>query len=113
MSDCIFCKIVRGEIPSDKVRENDDLVAFQDLNPAAPVHLLVVPRRHIVSLDEAREEDRLLLGRILLTIPELAREQGVGGAYRVVNNCGASAGQSVFHIHFHLLGGRDLSWPPG
>jgi histidine triad (HIT) family protein len=113
MSDCIFCKIVAGEIPSSKVHEDDDVFAFHDLNPQAPTHVLVVPRKHIASLDEAREADQALLGRILLTTQQLARQLGVSSGYRVVNNCGAPAGQSVFHIHFHLLGGRPLGWPPG
>ena len=113
MSDCIFCKIVAGEIPSKSVHEDDDVFAFHDLGPQAPVHVLVVPRKHIASLNDASEEDRALLGRILLTVREIAERLGVGAGYRVVNNCGASAGQSVFHIHFHLLGGRAMGWPPG
>ena len=113
MSDCLFCKIAAGEIPSDKVYEDDDLIAFRDISPQAPVHVLVVPRRHLASLDEAAAEDGELLGRILLAIRRLARELGIDTGYRVVNNCGASAGQSVFHIHFHLLGGRPMGWPPG
>jgi histidine triad (HIT) family protein len=110
---CIFCKIVAGEIPSKKVHEDDDVFAFHDLNPQAPVHVLVVPRKHIASLNDASEEDRALLGRILLSVRELAERLGVASGYRVVNNCGASAGQSVFHVHFHLLGGRAMGWPPG
>ena len=113
MNDCIFCKIVAGKIPSKKAFENDDLLAFHDVNAQAPVHLLVIPKRHVATLDEARDEDRDLLGKILLAIPEIARANGIAGAYRVVNNCGAEAGQSVFHIHFHLLGGREMTWPPG
>jgi histidine triad (HIT) family protein len=113
MSDCLFCKIVEGDIPTKKVYEDEDVVAFNDINPQSPVHLLVVPRRHIASLDAATQEDQALLGRILLTAQQLARENGVETGYRVVNNCGAPAGQSVFHVHFHLLGGRALGWPPG
>jgi len=113
MSDCLFCKIAAGEIPAKLVHQDDDVIAFHDISPQAPVHLLVVPRRHLASLDEAAGEDGELLGRILLTIRRLARELGVETGYRVVNNCGASAGQSVFHIHFHLLGGRPMGWPPG
>ena len=113
MSDCLFCKIVAGDIPSDKLYEDDDLIAFRDINPQAPLHVLVVPRRHIASLDDAGPDDRELLGKTLLVARRLAEEHGVAGGYRVVNNCGASAGQSVFHIHFHLLGGRSLGWPPG
>jgi histidine triad (HIT) family protein len=111
--DCIFCKIVSGDIPSEKVHEDEDVVAFRDLNPQAPVHVLVVPRKHIASLNEADPDDRAILGQLLLTVQKLAGQLGVGSGYRVVNNCGASAGQSVFHIHFHLLGGRPMSWPPG
>jgi histidine triad (HIT) family protein len=113
MSDCIFCKIVAGEIPSKQIHADDDVVAFHDLSPQAPVHVLIVPRKHIASLDEASEEDRALLGRILLTGRDLARKLNVAPGYRIVNNCGESAGQSVFHIHFHLLGGRAMGWPPG
>ena len=113
MSDCLFCKIVAGEIPARKAYEDDDLIAFHDITPQAPVHVLIIPRRHIASLDEASEEDGALLGRTLLVARDLARELGVEGRYRVVNNCGASAGQSVFHVHFHLLGGRPMGWPPG
>jgi histidine triad (HIT) family protein len=113
MSDCMFCKIAAGEIPSRRIHEDDEAVAFHDINPQAPVHVLIVPRRHIGSLNEASEADRSLLGGLLLTARKLARELGVGSGYRVVNNCGATAGQSVFHVHLHLLGGRTLEWPPG
>jgi len=113
MSDCLFCKIAAGEIPSKRCYEDEDLVAFHDISPQAPVHVLVVPRRHLASLDAAGVEDGALLGRILLAIRKLARELGIESGYRVVNNCGASAGQSVFHVHFHLLGGRPMGWPPG
>ena len=112
MSDCIFCKIIEGEIPSDKVYEDDDAIAFRDIHAQAPVHLLVIPRRHIASLGDATEEHQALLGRLLLICKKLAREQDLE-AYRVVNNCGSAAGQSVFHIHFHVLGGRAMGWPPG
>jgi histidine triad (HIT) family protein len=113
MSDCIFCKIVAGDIPSDKVHEDEHVVAFRDLNPQAPTHVLVIPKQHISSLDDADDSDREVLGRLLVTLPAIAKELGIAGAYRVVNNCGAAAGQSVFHIHFHLLGGRAMGWPPG
>jgi len=113
MSDCIFCKIVGGEIPSDIVHQDDDVVAFKDLNPQAPVHLLIIPRKHIASIDHAVDDDAALLGRLLVTARDLAAEHGIAGGYRLVNNCGASAGQSVFHIHVHLLGGRPMDWPPG
>lgn len=113
MSDCLFCKIAEGEIPSKKVYEDDEFFAFHDISPQAPTHVLVIPRRHIASLDEVGEDDQALLGRLLLLCQRLARESGIAGGYRVVNNCGASAGQSVFHVHFHLLGGRPMGWPPG
>ena len=113
MSDCLFCKIVEGEIPSKKVLETDDLVAFHDVNPQAPVHLLLIPRKHLASLDEVGPEDADLMGKLVAAIPALARDHLNGGSYRVVNNCGADAGQSVFHIHFHILGGRGMGWPPG
>ena len=113
MSDCLFCRIVAGEIPSKKVYEDGDLFAFEDISPQAPVHLLVVPKRHIASLNDAGEGERDLLGRVVSACAHLAREKGIEDGYRVVNNCGAPAGQSVFHIHFHLLGGRPMGWPPG
>jgi histidine triad (HIT) family protein len=113
VKDCVFCKIVAGEIPARTLFEDDDVVAFHDLNPQAPVHVLVVPRRHIASLDAAVEGDVPLLGSLLAGARRAARETGVGAAYRVVNNCGTPAGQSVFHIHLHVLGGRTFAWPPG
>ena len=113
MNDCIFCKIVAGAIPSQKAFENEELLAFHDVTPQAPVHLLLIPKRHLASLDDVGDEEQGLLGRLLAAIPQVARENGIAGAYRVVNNCGADAGQSVFHIHFHLLGGRAMNWPPG
>ena len=93
--------------------EDDDVVAFRDIQPQAPVHVLIIPRVHLASLDETEAQHEALLGRVLLAGRQIATEQGVAGGYRIVNNCGASAGQSVFHIHFHLLGGRLLGWPPG
>jgi histidine triad (HIT) family protein len=95
------------------VHEDDAVVAFRDLNPQAPVHVLIIPRKHIASLDDATADDDVILGRMLLAAREIAATEGIAGAYRLVNNCGAPAGQSVFHIHLHLLGGRGLSWPPG
>lgn len=114
MDDCIFCKIARREIPSQIVHEDDEVVAFKDLNPAAPVHVLIVPKRHIPGVDALTESDSCLVGRIALVAQSLAREFGVAeDGYRVVVNQGRSAGQSVGHLHFHLLGGRNLGWPPG
>jgi len=113
MKDCLFCKIIAGAIPSKKAYEDDEVFAFHDIHPQAPTHVLVVPRRHIASLDETVEADQALLGRALLAARTVARELGIASGYRVVSNCGTPAGQSVFHIHFHLLGGRPLGWPPG
>jgi histidine triad (HIT) family protein len=114
MADCIFCRIIAGEIPSTRVYQDDAVYAFRDINPAAPSHILVVPRRHIATLDDANDGDAALLGSLMTTARTLAREEGlVEGGYRVVINVGAGAGQSVFHIHLHVLGGRALAWPPG
>lgn len=114
MSDCVFCRIAAGEIPARVVFADEDIVVFHDIAPRAPTHLLVIPRRHIPSLDAAAPEDAELLGRLLLAAGAAARGAGlVAGGYRVVNNCGAGAGQSVFHIHLHVLGGRPFNWPPG
>ena len=112
--DCIFCKIANKEIPSTLVYEDDEVVAFQDLNPEAPVHVLVVPKKHITSLNTVTLEDQQLLGHILLTISKIAEKQGIAEkGYRVVTNCGEQGGQSVPHLHFHLLGGREMLWPAG
>lgn len=112
--DCIFCKIANKEIPSTIVYEDEDIIAFNDVNPEAPVHILVIPKKHIASLEAAQPEDAQLLGKILLTIQHIAREQGIAAdGYRVVNNCGDLGGQTVHHMHFHLLGGREMLWPAG
>lgn len=112
MSDCIFCRIVRGEIPSNIVYESDDCVAFRDVNPLAPVHILVVPRTHVPSLSET--SDASLVGRLSLVAAELAKKEGIAeSGYRTVINTNRDAGQTVFHIHLHLLGGRPMGWPPG
>ena len=109
---CLFCRIVRKEIPAAIVAETDDCVAFRDLYPQAPVHILVVPREHVASLDQAG--DAALVGRLALLAAELARKEGIAAnGYRTVMNTNADAGQTVFHIHLHLLGGRKLGWPPG
>lgn len=113
MADCIFCKIVDGEIPTNKLYEDDQILAFSDMSPQAPVHFLVVPKKHIQSLDQATGEDQDLLGHILLKIPQIAKEQGIENGYRVVINTGEEGGQTVEHLHFHILGGRTLEWPPG
>jgi histidine triad (HIT) family protein len=113
VTDCLFCKIASRELDSEIVYESDDVVAFKDINPAAPVHLLVIPRRHIGSVHELGTEHASLLGEMFGALAELARDHGIDGGHRVVSNVGAEAGQSVHHVHFHLLGGRSLSWPPG
>ena len=114
MEDCLFCKIVKGEIPCTKVYEDDKVFSFKDIDPKAPVHILIVPKKHISSLNEVTEEDSELIAYIFTVIKKLAKELGVAeSGYRVVSNCGEDGGQSVLHIHFHLLGGRTLQWPPG
>ncbi len=113
-ADCIFCKIVAGEIPAAKLYEDERAVVFGDINPQAPTHALVIPRRHVASLNEASEADEALLGHLLLVAARVARDAGhAEGGYRTVINTNADAGQTVFHIHVHLLGGRRLTWPPG
>ncbi len=113
MSDCIFCKIASKEIPSSVVYEDDATIAFDDLNPQAPVHVLVIPKQHIAGLSDAGEEDTELLGRLCRTCDKVAELKGIMDGYRVVANKGEQAGQSVFHLHFHVLGGRRMTWPPG
>lgn len=114
MSDCLFCRIISGEIPAKKVYEDDMVVVIEDIAPVAPLHLLVIPREHIVNSLELRQEHEALIGRVFTVAGRLAREKGVAEAgFRIVNNNNAGAGQSVFHIHFHLLAGRSLQWPPG
>ncbi len=111
--ETIFAKIIRKEIPADIVYEDDRALAFRDINPQAPVHVLVIPKEPIVSVAEATEDQIEVLGHLLLVAQKVARDEGVGDAFRVVANSGAGAGQSVFHLHLHVLGGRPLSWPPG
>jgi len=113
MENCVFCRIARGEIPAQVVHQDGEILVFKDINPKAPVHLLIIPREHIPSLAEATPEHERLLGRLLLTAREVARAQGLHRGYRLVNNCGDEGGQTVPHLHFHLLGGRFLGWPPG
>ena len=112
-NDCLFCRIIRGEIPAKKVYEDDRTFAFEDINPQAPTHVLIIPKKHIRGLKEATPEDAELLGYCQLVAAKLGRERGIEDGYRTVYNVGARAGQSVFHIHLHLIGGRDLKWPPG
>ena len=108
MEDCIFCKIIKGEIPSDKVYEDDEILAFKDINPIAPIHVLIIPKKHIDSINEINDEDELLIGKIFIVIKKLAKEFNLDNGYRIVNNCGEDGGQAVKHLHFHLLGGRKL-----
>jgi histidine triad (HIT) family protein len=112
--DCIFCKIANKEIPSTIVYEDEEILAFEDVNPVAPVHILVVPKKHISSLNDLTAEDSGLVAKIMLVIQNIAKEKNIAEAgYRVVNNCGELGGQTVNHIHFHLLGGREMLWPAG
>ena len=114
MNDCIFCKIIAGEIPSAKVHEDADCVAFNDISPQAPTHVLIIPREHVASLAEAEERHRETLGHLLLTARRIAREKGFAeDGYRVVVNTNRDGGQTVFHLHVHLLGGRQFFFPPG
>ena len=114
MNDCIFCKIAAGEIPADIVYDDGEVLAFRDINPEAPVHLLLIPRRHIATLNDLSEADAALVGRLYLAGQQIAVELSVAeSGYRTVINCNRDAGQLVFHIHMHLLAGRELGWPPG
>jgi histidine triad (HIT) family protein len=113
MKDCLFCRIVSGEIPAKKVYEDEHTFAFEDINPQAPTHVLIVPKRHIRGLKEASSEDADAIGRCHLTAAHIARERSIEDGYRTVLNVGERAGQSVFHLHVHLIGGRNLTWPPG
>lgn len=113
MSDCLFCRILRGELPAKKVYEDDRVLAFEDIRPQAPTHLLIIPKQHIVGLKEATPEDAEVIGYCHLVAARLARDRHIEDGYRTVFNVGPRSGQSVFHLHLHLLGGRDLRWPPG
>lgn len=114
MSDCLFCKIVDGEIPASTVYEDEHVLAFNDINPVAPVHQLIIPKKHIATLNDLHSSDAELVGKMYLVATQLAEQAGLSkDGYRTVMNCGAAAGQTVFHIHLHLLGGRSMSWPPG
>ena len=114
MADCLFCKIAAGDIPASIVFQDERLVAFKDINPQAPMHLLVVPRRHVATLNDLTDADDGLVGEMVRRAAALAKDHGYEGrGYRTVFNCNAGAGQTVFHIHLHVLGGRPLAWPPG
>ena len=111
MADCLFCSIAAGDIPSDVVLETDDVIAFNDINPAAPTHVLVIPKRHVASAAELEADDASLLSALFDAAAQVGRD--LEGGWRLVTNVGPDAGQSVFHLHFHVLGGRRLGWPPG
>lgn len=114
MEDCIFCKIIKGEIPSKKIYEDDKVYAFYDINPEAPIHFLVIPKEHIESVNMLNEDNVKNISHIFLVINKLVNELGMSKeGYRIVNNTGEYGGQTVHHIHFHVLGGRNLAWPPG
>jgi histidine triad (HIT) family protein len=114
VTDCLFCKIVAGEVPADIVYQDAEAVAFRDINPQAPLHVLVVPRKHFAGFAEADEDDEVLIGRVARTAARVAEREGVAdGGYRIVVNFGPDAQQSVPHLHMHVLGGRQMSWPPG
>lgn len=113
MPDCLFCRVIAGEIPARKVYEDDRILAFEDIKPGAPTHVLLVPKRHLQGLAEATATDAGILGELQLRAAAVARERGLSSGYRTVVNVGPDAGQSVFHLHLHLLGGRPLAWPPG
>mgnify|MGYP001554979706 CR=1 FL=1 len=112
--DCLFCKILAGDIPADIIYESESAIAFRDINPQAPTHVLIIPRRHIATINDLEEGDKDTIGDLYLVAKAIAADEGLSEpGYRVVMNCNAGAGQSVFHIHLHLLGGRGLRWPPG
>jgi histidine triad (HIT) family protein len=113
MSDCIFCKIAEGEIPSEIVYQDDRIVVFRDAAPQAPVHILMIPRKHIASLDDLSEEDSALISYMMLKIKEVTASEGLDNGYRVVINCGEDGQQTVKHLHLHILGRRKMTWPPG
>lgn len=112
--DCLFCKIAAGEIPSAKVYEDEKVLAFRDIEPQAPVHILIIPKEHIKCANEINEENSSIVGHIFCVAAKIAQQEGIAeDGYRIVNNCGEGGGQTVGHLHFHMLGGRALAWPPG
>lgn len=114
MTDCLFCKMVNGEIAPDKLVETEDLLAFRDIAPQAPAHILIIPKKHIATINDIEEEDAGLVGSMFVLAKEIAKREGFDEAgYRVVMNCNENGGQAVYHIHLHLLGGRSMRWPPG
>lgn len=113
MGDCVFCKIAEREIPSNIVYEDDQIICFHDLEPQAPVHVLIIPKKHIASMDDVSADDQQLMGYIMTKVKEIAKTLGLENGYRLVNNCGEDGFQTVKHLHFHLLGKRKMTWPPG
>lgn len=114
MNECLFCKMIAGEIKPNLVMKNDQLIAFRDINPKAPIHILVVPRKHIGTLNNLKPDDTEIMGGMILAALEIAKQEGIAtSGYRLVMNCNKDGGQTVFHIHLHLLGGRPMTWPPG
>jgi len=114
MSDCLFCKIIDGGIPCDRVYENEHVIAFRDLNPQAPTHVLVIPRKHISTVNDLTADDKNIVGEMVLAAQQVAKQEDIDeSGYRLVMNCNEGAGQTVFHIHLHILGGRTMNWPPG
>ena len=114
MSQCLFCRIAAGEIPANILYSDEDVLAFRDINPQAPLHALFIPRKHIATINDLQADDAALVGKLFLAAKQVAKEAGYAeDGYRVVMNCGLDAGQTVFHIHLHILAGRALSWPPG
>ena len=114
MNSCIFCKIAQGKSTADIIYQNENIVAFRDINPQAPVHILIIPREHIATINDLTVDDNMLIGEIFLTAKELAKSEKLSSrGYRLVFNCNHEAGQAVYHIHLHLLGGRRMMWPPG
>lgn len=114
MTDCLFCKIVAGDIKSDIIHQDEDVLAFRDVSPQAPTHVLIIPKRHISTINDLQESDQELVGKLYLAAKLIAEKEGIAEqGYRAVINCNAHGGQSVFHLHLHLLGGRQLGWPPG
>jgi histidine triad (HIT) family protein len=114
MTDCLFCKMVSGDIKPDVVHETDSVLAFRDINPQAPTHVLIIPKQHISSINDLQENDQITVGKLYSAAKHIAAEEGIDNAgYRVVMNCGEDGGQTVWHMHLHLLGGRRMTWPPG
>jgi len=112
--DCIFCKIAMNEIPAARIFENENVIAFEDINPQAPHHIVLIPRRHIATINDLKPEDGAIIGELVLAAGRIAKEKGIDrNGYRIVLNCNIDGGQTVFHIHLHLLGGRAMVWPPG